>query len=61
MTAGFRIEKLRRDHPVDVFICGSEELDRFLMHTQAVSAQTYIGLNEAEKCVAKDRLAVSSK
>ena len=32
MTAGFRIEKLRREHPDDGFTCGSEELDRFLTH-----------------------------
>jgi GNAT superfamily N-acetyltransferase len=53
MTAGFRIEKLRRDHPVDGFTCGSEELDRFLTryafaNQQANAAQTYIGLHDAE-------------
>lgn len=50
MTAGFRIEKLRRDHPVDVFTCGRAELDRFLIryafgNQQAGAAQTYLGLH----------------
>ena len=31
MTEGFRIEKLRREHPVDGFSCGRDELERFLM------------------------------
>jgi len=53
MTAGFRIEKLRRDHPVDSFTCGSEALDRFLTryafaNQQANAAQTYIGLHDVE-------------
>jgi GNAT superfamily N-acetyltransferase len=52
MTAGFRVEKLRRDHPVDEFTCGSEELDRFLTryaftNQQANAAQTYLGLHDA--------------
>ena len=52
MTAGFRIEKLRRDHPVDGFSCGREELDRFLLrhaltNQQANASQTYLGLHEA--------------
>jgi GNAT superfamily N-acetyltransferase len=53
MTAGFRIEKLRREHPVDGFSCGREELDRFLIrhaltNQQANASQTYLGLhNEA--------------
>jgi hypothetical protein len=52
MTAGFRIEKLRRDHPVDGFSCGREELDRFLIrhaltNQQANASQTYLGLHEA--------------
>lgn len=44
-----RIEKLRRDHAVDVFDCGREELNRFL-HQHALQnqrsggAQTYVGL-----------------
>jgi GNAT superfamily N-acetyltransferase len=53
MTAGFRIEKLRRDHPVDGFTCGREELDRFLTryafgNQQANAAQTYLGLHDAD-------------
>jgi len=52
MTAGFRIEKLRRDHPVDGFSCGREELDRFLIrhaliNQQANASQTYLGLHDA--------------
>jgi GNAT superfamily N-acetyltransferase len=51
MTAGFRIEKLRRDHPVDGFRCGREELDRFLIryafgNQQANASQTYLGLHD---------------
>jgi len=44
-----RIEKLRRDHAVDVFDCGREELNRFL-HQHALQnqhsggSQTYVGL-----------------
>jgi len=50
---GFRIEKLRRDHPVDSFTCGREELDRFLIryafgNQQANAAQTYLGLHDGE-------------
>ena len=49
MTSSFRIEKLRRDHPIDQFTCGREELDRFLKrfalgNQQANAAQTYIAL-----------------
>jgi len=52
MTQGFRIEKLRRDHPVDGFTCGREELDRFLTryafaNQQASASQTYLGLHDA--------------
>lgn len=44
-----RIEKLRRDHAVDVFDCSREELNRFL-HQHALQnqhsggSQTYVGL-----------------
>jgi GNAT superfamily N-acetyltransferase len=53
MSSGFRIEKLRRDHPVDGFSCGREELDRFLTryafaNQQAGAAQTYLGLHDTE-------------
>lgn len=50
---GFRIEKLRRDHPLDGFSCGREELDRFLLryalgNQQANASQTYLGLHGQE-------------
>src|ERR1039458_8345165 len=50
MTDGFRIEKLRRDHAIDGFTCGSVELDRFLIryafgNQQANASQTYLGLS----------------
>src|SRR5271165_893634 len=53
MTVGFRIEKLRRDHPVDQFSCRSEALDRFLIryalaNQQANASQTYVGLHDNE-------------
>ena len=48
MTA-FVIEKLARDHAVDVFDCGHEALNRFLArfalpNQQANASQTYVGL-----------------
>jgi GNAT superfamily N-acetyltransferase len=51
--SSFRIEKLRRDHSIDRFTCGREELDRFLKrfalgNQQANAAQTYIALHDAE-------------
>ena len=44
-----RVEKLRRDHPVEGFDCGQEELNRHLMryawqNQQAAASQTYVGL-----------------
>jgi GNAT superfamily N-acetyltransferase len=44
-----RIEKLRRDHPVDHFECGQEALNRFLIryafqNQQAEASQTYVAL-----------------
>ena len=53
MTDGFRIEKLRRDHPVEQFACGREDLDRYLVrfalaNQQANAAQTYLGLHATE-------------
>jgi len=53
MTTGFRTEKLRRDHPIDGFTCGREELDRFLIrfafaNQQAGASQTYLGLHHSE-------------
>jgi len=55
MTSGFRIEKLRRDHPIDGFTCVREELDRFLKrfalgNQQANGAQTYIALRRLIRC-----------
>jgi GNAT superfamily N-acetyltransferase len=49
MTVPVRIEKLRRDHAVDAFDCGVEELNRFLVrfaltNQQAGAAQTYVVL-----------------
>ena len=49
MTADRRIEKLRRDHPVEDFDCGREELNRYLIryawqNQQAGAAQTYVGI-----------------
>jgi GNAT superfamily N-acetyltransferase len=49
----FRIEKLRRDHAVDDFDCGREELNRFLIryafpNQQAGASQTYVGLSGNE-------------
>ena len=53
MTSGFRTEKLRRDHPIDAFTCGSPDLDRFLIRhaltsQQANASQTYVGLHDSE-------------
>lgn len=53
MSQGFRIEKLRRDHPVEGFTCGREELDRFLTryafaNQQANASQSYLGLHDAD-------------
>lgn len=44
-----RVEKLRRDHPVETFDCGHEELNRYLaryawQNQQAGAAQTYLGI-----------------
>lgn len=44
-----RIEKLRRDHAVDLFNCGQEALNRFLMryafqNQQAEASQTYVAI-----------------
>lgn len=52
MTTGPRIEKLRRDHPVDTFDCGEDALNRFLKRhalqsQQAGASQTYLAMNGA--------------
>jgi len=44
-----RVEKLRRDHPVEDFDCGREERNRYLVryawqNQQAGAAQTYVGI-----------------
>jgi GNAT superfamily N-acetyltransferase len=44
-----RVEKLRRDHPVENFDCGREELNRYLVryawqNQQTGAAQTYVGI-----------------
>jgi GNAT superfamily N-acetyltransferase len=49
VTAARRVEKLRRDHAVDDFDCGREELNRYLQryalqNQQAGASQTYVGL-----------------
>jgi GNAT superfamily N-acetyltransferase len=49
MTVPVRIEKLRSDHALNVFDCGVEELNRFLVrfalaNQQAGAAQTYVVL-----------------
>jgi GNAT superfamily N-acetyltransferase len=50
MRAPLRVEKLRRDHAVDAFDCGRDELNRFLIrfalpNQQANASQTYVGLS----------------
>ena len=49
MSADRRVEKLRRDHALEGFDCGREELNRYLLryawqNQQAGAAQTYLGL-----------------
>jgi GNAT superfamily N-acetyltransferase len=44
-----RIEKLRRDHPVEDFDCGDEQLNKYLLryawqNQQAGASQTYVGV-----------------
>ena len=44
-----QVEKLRRDHAVEGFDCGREELNRYLQHyawqnQQAGASQTYVGV-----------------
>jgi GNAT superfamily N-acetyltransferase len=57
-----RIEKLRRDHLVEGFDCGREELNRYLwryawQNQQAGAAQTYVGI-AGEAIVGYHTLAV---
>ena len=49
MSETRRVEKLRRDHPVESFDCGREELNRYLIryawqNQQAGAAQSYVGM-----------------
>ena len=49
MTPDRRIEKLRRDHAIEGFDCGREELNRYLLryawqNQQAGASQTYVGI-----------------
>ena len=44
-----RVEKLRRDHPIETFDCGREELNRYLIryawqNQQAGADQSYVGI-----------------
>jgi len=53
MPTRFLIEKLRREHDVEDFDCGSEELNRFLVRYALASqlaslSQTYVGLANQE-------------
>ena len=53
MTGSLRIEKLRREHAVESFICAQVDLDRFLdrhalQAQQSNSSQTYVALNGSE-------------
>jgi GNAT superfamily N-acetyltransferase len=53
MTVTLRIEKLRRDHPVEGFDCGRDELNRFLVRyalqsQQGNASQTYISLADEQ-------------
>ena len=51
MNSTRHIEKLRREHAVDAFDCGREELNRYLIryalqNQQAGASQTYVGYAE---------------
>lgn len=50
MNEARRVEKLRPDHPIEIFDCGKQDLNRYLQrfswqNQQAGAAQTYIGLS----------------
>jgi GNAT superfamily N-acetyltransferase len=58
------VEKLRRDHPVENFDCGREELNRYLaryawQNQEAGAARTYVGI-VGEMIVGCHSLAVAS-
>ena len=64
MSDARRVEKLRRDHAVENFDCGREELNRYLVryawqNQQAGAAQTYVGI-VGEVIVGYHTLAVAS-
>lgn len=64
MSDARRVEKLRRDHAVEEFDCGREELNRYLaryawQNQQAGAAQTYVGV-VGEAIVGYHTLAVAS-
>lgn len=49
----FRVEKLRRDHPIDGFDCGDAALNIFLkrhalQNQQSNASQTYLALNDSD-------------
>jgi GNAT superfamily N-acetyltransferase len=49
MNDGPQVEKLRREHPVDLFDCGQDALNRFLaryafQNQQAGASQTYVAV-----------------
>jgi GNAT superfamily N-acetyltransferase len=53
MTAGFAVEKLRREHQVEAFDCGQPDLNRFLIRHAlssqlANASQTYVALDPAQ-------------
>ena len=52
MADSFQIQKLRREHPIEGFDCGSEALSRFLIryalqNQQAGASQTYVAMANA--------------
>ena len=64
MNTGPRIEKLRREHPVDSFDCGQEALNRFLaryafQNQQAEASQTYVAVVDDEVVVGFYTLVVA--
>ena len=64
MSDARRVEKLRRDHALENFDCGREELNKYLVryawqNQQAGAAQTYVGI-VGEVIVGYHTLAVAS-
>jgi len=55
-VTGFRIEKLHRRHVVEIFDCGEDALNRFLVrfalpNQMANASQTYVGLTDDDVVV----------